>query len=274
MCALYAFLRRTDDLADEPGSVPEKIRALQDWRLELDSALAGRATAWPGLLALADTVARHGIPPHLLCGVIEGVSSDVVPRRFANFDELAAYCYQVASVVGLSCLHIWGFCSGGGQAERFAEHCGIALQLTNIIRDVREDAREGRIYLPEDDLANFGVAAEELSAAGRPSERVRALLAFEGERAYGFYRAAPRLAPLLAPVGRPVFRAIIGIYQALLDEMARRDYNVLDGKIALSPWRKISIALRALAPRSAASDLHLTGAADPPAWRDAIVRPR
>jgi phytoene synthase len=274
MCALYAFLRRTDDLADEPGSAPEKVQALYDWRLELDSALAGRGTAWPGLPALADTVARHRIPAHLLHDVIEGVSRDVEPRQFATFDELAGYCYQVASVVGLSCLHIWGFRSGRGEAERFAEHCGIALQLTNIIRDVREDARAGRIYLPLADLAQFGVEPEELSASGRPSERVRALLAFEGERAYRFYADAPLLAPFVAPVGRPVFLAIIGIYRALLDEIACRDYNVLEGKIALSPWRKISIALRALAARCAASDRRMSGGAVPPASRDSIARPR
>jgi phytoene synthase len=274
MCALYAFLRRTDDLADEPGSASEKVRALADWRLELNSALAGRATAWPGLPALADTVARHGIPAHLLHDVIEGVSIDVVPRRYATFDELAGYCYRVASVVGLSCLHIWGFQTCGGQAERFAEHCGIALQLTNIIRDVREDARAGRVYLPLEDLVQFGVAPEDLTSGGRPSDRVRALLAFEGERAYQFYADAPRLAPLVAPVGRPVFLAIIGIYRALLDEMAGRDYNVLERKIALSPWRKISIAVQALAARSASSEIRATGAAGPQTSRDSIARPR
>jgi phytoene synthase len=274
MCALYAFLRRTDDLADEPGSASEKLRALADWRLELDAALAGRKAAWPGLPALADTVARHAIPPHLLHNVIEGVSSDVMPRRFATFDELASYCYQVASVVGLSCLHIWGFRSAGGQAERLAENCGIALQLTNMIRDVREDARAGRIYLPLDDLAQFGVQAAELSASGCPSDHVRALLAFEGERAYQFYADAPLLAPLVAPVGRPVFLAIIGIYRALLDEMAARNYNVLEGKIALSPWRKCSVALKALTARSAASDFRRSPGAHPQTSHDSIARPR
>jgi 15-cis-phytoene synthase len=249
MCALYAFLRHTDDLADEPGSAEAKARALASWRQGLDAALDGDAGAWPGLPALADTVARHAIPPHLLHEVIEGVSMDIEPRGFDTFDELADYCYHVASVVGLSCLHIWGYRSEEGRAERLAEHCGLALQLTNILRDVRDDARAGRIYLPRDDLARFGVRPEELAADGRPSDRVRELLAFEGRRAYEFYEDARRLVPLVDPVGRPVLRTIVGIYRALLDEIARRDYNVLNGRISLPAWRKVGIALGAVAGR-------------------------
>ena len=119
-------------------------------------------------------------PRDLLHEVIDGVSMDVQPRRFATFDDLAGYCHHVASVVGLCCLHIWGYRSEGGKAEQLAESCGIALQLTNIIRDVRDDARNGRIYLPEEDLARFGVEPEELAAGGRPSDRVRALLDLRG----------------------------------------------------------------------------------------------
>jgi 15-cis-phytoene synthase len=249
MCALYAFLRHTDDLADEPGPAEQKTRALESWRHALDASLVGDSGAWPGLPALADTVARHAIPPRLLHEVIEGVSMDIQPRGFATFDELADYCYHVASVVGLSCLHIWGYRSEEGQAERLAEHCGIALQLTHILRDVRDDARAGRIYLPRDDLARFGVEPEELTFAGRPSDRVRELLAFEARRAYAFYDDARRLVPLVDPVGRPVLRTIVGIYRALLDEIARRDYQVLDRRISLPSWRKIAIALGALAGR-------------------------
>ncbi len=213
MCALYAFLRHTDDLADEPAAAADKARALDAWRLELESALAGRNSVWPGFPALADTVARHSIPADLLEKAIDGVSMDVEPRRFVTFDDLADYCYHVASVVGLSCLHIWGYRSEEGKAERLAESCGIALQLTNIIRDVREDARNGRIYLPEDDLARFGVDPRELSQGGRPSDRVRALLAFEGDRAYTYYAQANPLTPLVYQVGRPVLQTIVGIYR-------------------------------------------------------------
>jgi 15-cis-phytoene synthase len=250
MCALYAFLRHTDDLADQPAAAFDKARALEAWRLELASALAGRFTVWPGFPALANTVVRHSIPRELLEKAIDGVSMDVEPRRFETFDDLADYCYHVASVVGLSCLHIWGYRSEGGKAERLAVSCGIALQLTNIIRDVREDARNGRIYLPKEDLVRFGVEPGELTKGGRPSDRVRALLAFESERAYEYYAQANPLTPLVNRVGRPVLQTIVGIYRALLDEIARRDYQVLDGRISLPPWYKLAVALRALANRT------------------------
>ena len=247
--ALYAFLRHTDDLADEPGPPGPKAQALEDWRHALDAALSGDAAGWPGLPALADTVARHSIPATLLYEVLEGVAMDIEPRGFATFDELADYCYHVASVVGLCCLHIWGYRSEGGEAERLAEHCGLALQLTNIVRDVRDDARAGRIYLPREDLARFGVEPDELARDGRPADRVRELLAFEARRAYAYYDDARRLVPLVDPVGRPVLRTIVGIYRALLDEIVRRDYRVLDGRISLPPWRKVAIALGAIAGR-------------------------
>lgn len=245
MCALYAFLRRTDDLADEPGDPAGQRRALDAWRLDLDRALGGHPGGWPGLPALADTARRHRLPRRHLHAVIDGVAMDLEPRPFATFAELYRYCYHVASAVGLSCIHIWGFRSEGGRAEALAEACGVALQLTNILRDVREDAQRGRIYLPREDLDRFGVTPAELSAP-RPSEPVRRLLAFESRRAYDYYAQAMPLVPLVAPVGRPVLRTIVGIYRALLDEIARRDYDVLAGRIALPTWRKTAIALRAL----------------------------
>jgi len=274
MCALYAFLRHTDDLADEPGPAAAKARALDAWRLDLDSALAGTGTAWPGLAALADTVARHSIPSDLLQKAIDGVLMDVKPRRFEAFDELRDYCYHVASVVGVACLHIWGYRSEEGTAERLAESCGIALQLTNIIRDVREDAENGRIYLPEEDLARFGVEKSELGRAGRPGERVRALLAFEGERAKEYYEGADQLIPLVDRDGRPVLKTIMGIYRALLDEIVRRDYNVFSARVSVSPWRKIAIAVRALAARSAAVDHRRSPASGPRHTSDSIAAPR
>ncbi len=249
MCALYAFLRHTDDLADEPGEPDDKARALESWRVALDAALDGRPDGGPGLPALADTVKRHAIPPQLLHDVIDGVSMDLHPHGFATFDELADYCYHVASVVGLCCIHIWGYRSEGGQAERLAEHCGLALQLTNILRDVGEDARAGRIYLPREDLERFGVEPGELAAGGRPGERVRELLEFEGRRAYAYYEDARRLVPLVDPVGRPVLRTIVGIYRALLDEIGRREYNVLDTRVKVPSWRKAAIAVGAMAGR-------------------------
>ena len=253
MCALYAFMRRTDDLADVPGPVEVKEAALADWRVAVDAALDGGASdaaRWPELPALADTVARHEIPRVFLHDVLDGVAMDLHPRPFATFDELYGYCYRVASVVGMSCLYIWGFRPEGGRALRLAESCGVALQLTNILRDVREDAANGRVYLPGEDLDRFGVTADDLRAS-KPSAGLRELLAFEGRRAYEYYESSRPLAALVAPVGRPVLGAIVGIYRSLLDEIARRDYDVLASRVALPKWRKAAIALGSIAGRFA-----------------------
>ncbi len=246
MCALYAFLRQTDDLADEPGTVEGKSKALDQWRASLEAAIDGDRYDWPGLAALADTVDRHEIPRKYLHEVIDGVAMDVEPRPFERFEDLYAYCYRVASAVGLCCIHIWGYRSEQGEAERLAEKCGIALQLTNILRDVREDARMGRVYLPQEDLDRFGVTIADLSA-DHPSPRVKDLFAFQGCRAYEYYAESAPLLRLVAPMGRPVLRAIVGIYRALLDEIARRDYDVLAGRISLSPWKKALITVRSIA---------------------------
>lgn len=246
MCALYAFMRHTDDLADEPGAVDGKAKAVERWRQALERALDGGPADWAGFPALTDTVRRRGVPRRYLHEVIDGVGMDVRPRSFSNFDELYRYCYHVASAVGLSCIHIWGFRSDGGRAEKLAEACGIALQLTNILRDVREDAELGRIYLPFEDLQRFGVAPETLSARVATPE-ARAMFAFQARRAYDFYAESAPLAQLVAPIGRPVLGAIVGIYRALLDEITRRDYDVLTDRVALPRWRKAAITLGSLA---------------------------
>ena len=154
MCALYAFMRRTDDLADDPAPGRDGDAVLDCSGASTSTARSTAATtdAWPGLAALAATVERHAIPRRYLDDVIDGVAMDLHPRPFATFDDLYGYCYQVASAVGLCCLHIWGYRSKDGRAESLAEACGIALQLTNILRDVREDAVNGRLYLPQEDL--------------------------------------------------------------------------------------------------------------------------
>src|SRR5262249_8426495 len=156
----YAFMRHTDDLADEPAPAEIKRTAIDAWRRNVDHALSGDSDAqaqWPGLPALADTVNRHQIPTRYLHEVIDGVTTDVGSQAFATFEDLYPYCYRVASAVGLCCLHIWGFESADGRAEELAEAYGIALQLTNIVRDVREDALNDRVYLPREDLERFGV---------------------------------------------------------------------------------------------------------------------
>ena len=245
MCALYAFMRHTDDLADEPGAATNKRNSLNRWRTDLDHALENDSDVWPGLRALADSVCRHNVPRQYLHEVIDGVMMDLEPQPFATFDDLYAYCFRVASAVGLSCIHIWGFQSENGRAESLAESCGIALQLTNILRDVKEDALNGRVYLPQEDLERFGVSTADLTA-DQPSSALKELLAFEGQRAYKYFAIAAPLTRMVAPTGRPVLRAIVGIYRALLDEIAGRGYDVLSRRVSVPSWKKAAITLRSL----------------------------
>ncbi|GIW87377.1 MAG: phytoene synthase [Isosphaeraceae bacterium] len=245
MCALYAFLRGSDDIADEPAEGVDAAARLAHWQRRLaclESTPPDEPSIWP---ALADTVRRFAIPRSYLHAALDGVAMDLRPQVYATFEDLRGYCYRVASAVGLSCLHIWGYDSDGGRAEAMAEACGIALQLTNIVRDVREDAARGRVYIPAEDLARFGVAPEELGS-GRLDDRLRALLEHQAERAREFYRQGLPLAKLVAPVGRPVFRTIVGIYRSLLDEIERRGYDVWTGRVSLPSWKKAAIMLGSL----------------------------
>src|SRR5947209_3131991 len=187
MCAIYAFMRYCDDLSDEPGA---SRQPLERWRIALDRALAGQYDGHPALPAFGDTVKRYQIPHQYFHEMIDGVSSDLVPRQIQTFDQLYRYCYQVASVVGLTTIHIFGF--DQPEALRLAEKCGVAFQLTNILRDVREDAGRGRIYLPCEDLTRFSVIAEDLQA-GRRSPEFIALMRFEAERARGYYEESQAL---------------------------------------------------------------------------------
>jgi phytoene synthase len=249
MCALYAFMRKTDDIADDEGADDAKRSALDSWSHELEAIANARFEGvWPGRFALADCVARYRIPVDLLAATIKGVRMDVDRRRYQTFDDLYDYCYHVASVVGISCLYIWGFDRSGDSAIRRAEACGVALQLTNILRDVREDAERGRVYLPAEDLDRFGVSVAELSG-DRLGENARSLFAFEADRAYNYYERARGLDRFVDPVGRPILRAISGVYRALLDEIRMRDYDVLKGRVSLSKRRKLLILARSLGSR-------------------------
>ena len=236
MSALYAFMRTTDDLADESGEVGVKAEHLARRRSDLDRAIRGDAVEWPGFAALADTIERRRIPVKHLHEVIDGVEMDLTRHSYATFDDLYGYCYRVASAVGLCCLSIWGYDSSGGKAEAMAESCGIALQLTNILRDVAEDAKNGRIYIPQEDMKTFGVDAKDLLDP-RPSDAVRSLVRFQAKRAYAYYEQAAPLASLVAPIGRPVLGAIAGIYRALLDEIVKREGEILARRISLPKWK-------------------------------------
>src|ERR1043166_5077874 len=219
MCALYAFMRIADDISDEPAPVEQKRGQLRQWRLALRQALAGDYTH-RALPALHDAVTRHHIPAEYLEAVIDGVEMDLEPVAYPTFAELRVYCYRVASAVGLACIHVWGF--EGDAAIRPAADAGIAFQLTNILRDLGEDAGRGRIYLPEEDLARFGYDADRLRQ-GQRDDAFRALMRFEVQRARGFYESAEPLAALLSAEGRAVFGMMARTYRGLLEEIERRD---------------------------------------------------
>jgi 15-cis-phytoene synthase len=245
MCALYAFMRIADDLSDEPGPTDVKRAQLGRWREALQQALGGhyRHTALPALHA---TVERYRIPLAYLEAVLDGVEMDLEPVIYPTFADLRLYCYRVASAVGLACIHVWGF--HGEVAKQHAEDAGVAFQLTNILRDLGEDAARGRVYLPQEDLQHFGYDADGLRL-GRRDEAFRALMRFEVQRARGYYDAAAPLVPLLAPAGRAVFLMMARTYRGLLDEIERRDFDVFGARVRLSRWRKLWFAARVLPVR-------------------------
>lgn len=245
MCALYAFLRIADDLADAPGPPTAKRGPLDAWRHQLRAALAG-TPSHPLHPALAHAVATYAIPPVHLEDVLDGVTMDLDTAHYDTFADLYRYCYRVASAVGLSCIHIWGFTDA--RACGYAEAAGIALQLTNILRDLGEDAARGRVYLPREDLDRFGYSPEAL-ALGVRDQHFRALMEFEVGRARDYYAAARPLTGLLHPAGRAVFQVILDTYRGLLDAIVRRDYDVFAGRVRLGRLHKLWLAARALPVR-------------------------
>jgi phytoene synthase len=241
MCAIYAFMRYCDDLSDEPGATRA---AIERWRAEMEEALEGRFSDHPVWPAFYHTVRRFGIPHQYFREMIAGVLSDLEPRTFETFEQLYQYCYQVASVVGLTTIHIFGFDTRS--ALPLAEKCGVAFQLTNILRDIREDAERGRIYLPSEDLARFGVSAEDLRA-GRRSEPFLRLMKFEAERARAYYNESQPLLDLIHPRSRKSLWALMAIYSRLLERIEESGFDVFRQRVRLPLWEKGWIVWRALA---------------------------
>jgi phytoene synthase len=250
LCAVYAFMRKCDDLADDV-SLPagERQQKLGLWLNALHRALAGEPTDDPVLLALTDAQHRFNIQIGWLDQLAYGTGMDVVPSNAATdasgltvsyrtFEDLRVYCYRVASVVGLVCIRIFGYRDPA--AESLAERCGLAFQLTNIIRDVKEDAMMGRVYLPQEDLDRFGVSAPELTSA-TDSTRFRPLLAMEAERAREYYRSGEELIPFIDEDSRPALWVLLTIYKRLLDRIASHEFDVFHGKISLTTAEKLTI---------------------------------
>lgn len=244
MCAIYAFMRHCDDLSDEPVSHDKRKleQSIRLWRVQLDRALRGDLPEDPLWPAFYDTVQRYKIPHRFFHEMIDGVTSDIEPQQMQTFDDLYRYCYHVASVVGLTIIHIFGFQSV--RALLLAEKCGIAFQLTNILRDVREDAQGGRVYLPAEDLARFEVSVEQLRS-GREDERFRELMRFEAARARECYTESEPLLDLIDPKSRRSLWALREIYLRLLKKIERAHYNVLGRRIAVSKAAKLTLLLRA-----------------------------
>ena len=241
LCALYAFMRLIDDVSDEAGELEGKRQGLARWRAMLDEAVDGRTSGHAVLPALADTIARFGIPVRYFHDLILGAEMDLTIATYATFDRLAEYCYRVAGTVGLTCIHVFGF--SDPKAPDLAERLGLAFQLTNIIRDVGTDYAIGRVYLPDEDLARFGVKPAEL--AGPITEKIRELLEFEAERAWGLYAEGAPLVHRVDEDSRATLWALIRTYSTLLARIEEKQMDVFSGRVSLSSAEKAKYLLMA-----------------------------
>lgn len=257
MCAIYAFMRRADDLSDDESMSRDERRAsLADWLAEWHRVREDGATEDAVFLAVRDAAMRFAIPYSLLDELVAGTTMDLEesaasragePDTYASYEELDRYCYLVASVVGLVCIRIFGYVDA--RAESLAERTGIAFQLTNILRDVREDAERKRVYLPLSELGRYGVTVEQLlhRESMQLKESERALMQSVGARAEQMYAAARELLPLIDPVSRPALWVLVAIYHQLLRRMEQARFEVMVQRISVPKWQKLAILLAGLA---------------------------
>jgi 15-cis-phytoene synthase len=249
ICAVYAFMRQADDLADdETLSREERKRRLDAWLADWRGVCQGGASSNLVFLAVQDATERFHIPLHLLDELVAGVTMDLehetkdVPDTYATFADLYRYCYLVASVVGLVCIRIFGY--KDPRAEKLAEETGVAFQLTNILRDVAEDAARNRVYLPLEDMAVHNVSLDALlhrAPSAPPGINERALLAAIAQRAENYYRSAQELLPLIDRESRPALRVLVSIYHALLKHIERANYDVFTHRASVPTAQKLAI---------------------------------
>jgi phytoene synthase len=236
---IYAFCRYTDDIVDEEADVRIKYRRLRMWTAELQRALRG-ASRYPMLNRLVSVIQKFNIPVHHFHDLLEGMEMDLTKYRYGSFDELYEYCYRAASTVGLICAEVFGY--HHERTKEYAINLGIALQMTNILRDIKSDAKRGRIYLPQEDLREFNYTEEDLMNSVY-DDRFRALMKHECERAHEFFRKAKRS---LAEEDKPLFyaaRAMGNIYYLLLLRIERADYDVFSKRIRLTSPTKFLVAM-------------------------------
>jgi 15-cis-phytoene synthase len=256
LCAVYAFMRHADDIADDPAmDVRLKRQKLEEWLEAAKQVFSGRPTDDPVLMALGDAQRRFKIPQDLFEKLVYGTCMDLdippaspdLPAVLCNtFEDLKQYCYYVASVVGLVCIHIFGY--QDKKAEFLAEDCGLAFQLTNIIRDIKEDAGMGRIYIPEEDIARSNLSAENFSSAAMSdpvkAQQVRPALEYEAERARRYYESGKWLMELIDEDSRAALWVLVEIYSRLLNKIAVRNYDVFTERVSLSTWEKLTVLAR------------------------------
>ena len=242
ICVAYTFCRYCDDAVDEEGSLGFKLAMLTELRGKLARCYDDRApdnrVEEPLFLALADVVRKYAIPQEYFLEILAGVESDLVKDRYANFDELRQYCYQVASAVGLVCIHIVGF--HDPRARERAVDLGLAMQLTNIARDVKEDLNMGRIYLPQDEIERFGYSEAELMA-GMVNPAFVELMRFHCRRAREYFDSGFLLLPYLSPGSRACPAVLGRLYSRVLDRIEDVDYDVLDHRVSLSKMEKVRV---------------------------------
>lgn len=253
LCAVYAFMRRTDDYSDD-DEVVDKSASLARWRATVAAALNHDPSAYERaeqagesdvlLPAFLDAVERYRIPHSYFHELIDGMEMDLALNTYETFEDLYRYCYRVASIVGLVCIHVFGFSEA--RAKQLAEWNGIAFQLTNILRDLREDAERSRVYLPLEDLHRFGFADAETFvregiAHGPAERRFVELMKFECDRAHEYYRKAAPLLDLIEPDSRAALWAMTTIYRTLLERIAASGYEVVTRRVSVPKPRKFAV---------------------------------